>query len=453
MSVAFRTHLHGVKLNSILSILSAGKKEETFIVKFNFAGFKKLIFVARNSLTKSQVGKDKLSESSELIGGKREFHFDYTTIYPHNLSSKLVTIKCYRKQLFGNTLIATASFDLLMLATGPSHQKLKLKLPTPTTTRTTTTTTTTTRNTTAASSSPLPLSSHPRTSESKSSSSTNNNSTETIGSPTIEFVCVFDQLCPRFTCVLYPPSLSSRIIESKLSGSAESNLQNLLGVPELSGVPFAKQKDGSWKFTTSSSSLTSSVLTTSQLEKFVIAWKNSADNKQSSSDLSAPFVSFSLLKNYDPKRMDLLVPLPQLQLTLSTINIARSVDSKIGNWRMKIIEGPLYHQMSPQSLANEQGVLFGHAMPHYPLPSTWAPEAQLGFLASPFHDPSTQWTEIEQLIHAHYHKLFLAALSQSSTPNVGSSSSSSNSVDEIKKQLEVSLANAKVRWGIDFSDC
>lgn len=466
MSVTFRTHLHGVKLNSILSILSilsAGQTDETFVVKFNFAGFKKLIFTVRN-IQQKQISKPKsneLSELSELIGSKREFYFDYTTIYPHNLSSKLVTIKCYRKQFFGNVLVATGSFDLLMLATGPSHHRLQLQLQQskkPTTKLSTSApvpTTTITKTPVvpsfilAPSSSPLPLSSHPRTGESKTSSTGSSISTAIITDsyPTIEFICDFDQLCPQFTCALYPPSFSSRI---ELAESTALNLPSLSGVPELSGVPFAKQKDGSWKFVTSSSSSKSSIFATSQLEKFTIAWRNDSSGNDSKT-ASTPFSPFSLLKNYDPKRMDLLVPLPQL---ISTINIARSADSK---WRMKITEGPLYHQMSPRSLASEQGVLFGHVMPHYPLPPTWSPGALLGFLASPFHDASTQWAEVEQLIHAHYHKLFVAALSS----QLSTSSSSSRpivqvpqvrGIDEIKKQLEISLVNAKVRWQIDFSD-
>jgi hypothetical protein len=103
MKVFFKTLLHNVEL------MDENNEKYDAEIKFNFAGFKKF-------------------KSSCSGNGANSWSFDYSTIYPHNLNLKILTIKCYRRNLLGyKRLIAENQVSLFMLATGPSKYKIMLK--------------------------------------------------------------------------------------------------------------------------------------------------------------------------------------------------------------------------------------------------------------------------------------------------------------------------------------
>jgi hypothetical protein len=105
MSVIFKTHLSNISLTTTPT--------EKYQVRFNFDGFKKLVC-------------NNFSSKETKTNNSDEFLFDYTTIYPHDLNLKWLTIKCYKKNLLTRTLVATSRINLLFLATGPSKHVQEL---------------------------------------------------------------------------------------------------------------------------------------------------------------------------------------------------------------------------------------------------------------------------------------------------------------------------------------
>ena len=118
----------------------------TFELHFDFAGYKHLTTEA----TTTKTGEPQLSAIFAA-----NFHFDYSTIYPHSLQSKILLIKCFKKRWYRKKLLATAQLSLHMLATGPSSYRLLLE-----------------------------------------------NKKKKQQQLTLHFICKFVQHCPLFSCVL-----------------------------------------------------------------------------------------------------------------------------------------------------------------------------------------------------------------------------------------------------------
>lgn len=361
MSVIFKTHLYDV-------FLAQASKSTTSVheIKFNFAGFKKLVI---KTPAKS----------------KKSFFFDYSTIYPHNLGSKHVTIKCYRKNAIGyRTLLATGQVSLFMLATGPSKYKLRLSLPT---------------SVDKKISPPLYLS----------------------------FTCEFVQFCPNCT-------ISIRDYVDDKENTLAILLPNRTLVPFVLSVPSTKsilKTEHKIKLSLSTNDLEKCMVTTCPINILNNGLDNGLDISTKPRPL--PTIASYLLENYDPKNLD--VPVPQVARVGSQYSLI-----------MTISEGPLYHQMSETSLATEEGVVGGHVMSNYPLPTEWVSTASAGFMtpigyAMNLAHALVPWETMETLIHAHFHKLFVVTNTKGDNGE--------QRMLELKKRLERALIRARIRYRRD----
>ena len=252
----------------------------------------------------------KLQSTSLAARGTNDsiFKFVYSTIYPHNLNSKILTIKCYKKNLFGHSTLLTAfnKLTLHMLATGPSKYEINLT-----------------------------------------------DSTNAIGK--LSFVCEFIQLCPSFTIKVVRPSDKMMCVvndETKDSQTFDGEIKLSGSVTELENYSVSKSDD------------------TEQKNK-TLEWLRSKTSGQSR----------------------------QLNEHFSWI----------------ISEGPLYHQMSKDSLANENGVVHGRVVLNYPTPLKYAHGRVILGIYSPFLTkifPVTGSGEIETLIRIYYQQKINKVLAQ-----------------------------------------
>ncbi len=333
MAIVFQTNLSGIRLE-------CDCKQGKLDIKFNFAGFKKLIAESIPVVSTDTDHERSGVESSPT------FSFGYSTIYSHNLSSKIVTIKLYSRNIVRyRTLVASGQFDLHTLASGPSNFRLKMTPATST------------------------------------------------GSIILSFKCTFTQLCPTF-------NLS---VDSKVSVVVRSSVSI---VPPLTMC-------------------TSSPLTTGTR---VVEYKlpGAVDDLELYSIRFGTSKPISVMQDYDSTKIDQWMQV-------------EGEDAKL-----KISQGPFYHQMSNDSLTDEKGVVKGRSVPGYPLPHRWsAPECVIGvWLPYPVSttalitnlsaDRASQVEQICQLIHEHYARLIERMLATPGTTNL-------ESVKEIKRKLTRAL--------------
>jgi hypothetical protein len=324
MAIVFQTFLSGLSLECDPSSKSALPAK--LDVKFNFAGFKKLIA--------ESVPVISLTRSTSSASSQVSFKFSYSTIYPHHLNSKIVKIKVYSKNVLFRTLVATGQFDLYTLATGPSSYRMTL---------------------------------------------------DTVGKRRLilSFNCSFVQQCPNIVVTV---------------GATDS------AVTLLSSIP-VEGKGGEFKL--------SGLVT--DLEKCMIRVATLATGVR----------SYPLLASYDQSKMD----------------IPQSIGSPKLKMKLRISQGPLYHQMSSESLADETGVVRGRIVPGYPTPTRWSASATLIGTWLPCQQDSrcsTQVTHVIELIHHHYSRLILSRAESVS-------GITEEEARKIKSNLCRAIARAKLR--------